>query len=136
MKEDFKKVSTMVSTYPKGYEKEAAEYYKSKKFLEDIRKCFEDYIDHPDSDMTFGIFQPSFSVKDDADKYKLILVMARKQDQHYLDNAVQQLKSDLPELNHLSVKDGRIVVDTKKNTLKRKILTYVTPTKLLPAALH
>ncbi|MCK4946484.1 MAG: hypothetical protein KAS59_09505, partial [Alphaproteobacteria bacterium] len=94
------------------------------------------YIDHPDSNMTFGIFQPSFSVKDNAKKYKLILVKAKKQDQHYLDDAVQKLKFDLPELNHLSVKDGRIVVDTKKDTLKRKILTRVTPTAFLPSTLH
>ena len=136
MKEDFKNVSAMVSTYPEGYEKEAAEYYQSDKFLEDIRECFKEYIDDQDSSMTFGIFQPSFSVKDDADKYKLIIINARKQDQHYLDDAVKQLKSDLPELSHLSVKNGRIIVDTKENTLKRKVTIRLTPTVFLPYVLH
>ena len=136
MEEDFKKASAGILTYPKGYEKRALEYYKSEEFLNDIKECFEDYIDRSDSNMTFGIFQPSFSVKNDADKFKLILIIARKQDQYYLNSAVQQLKSDLPELDHLSVKGGRIIVDTKERSKLRKILTYVTPTIFLPDILH
>ena len=95
MEEDFKKASARISTSPKGYEKEAVRYYKSEKFLNDIKKCFEEDINNSDSNMTFGIFQPHFSVNDDTGKFKLILIMANKQDQHYLDDAVQRLKSDL-----------------------------------------
>ena len=85
-------------------DKEAAKHFASKEFFELAKNiCMERIIK---DGQTSAIFRGDFA--------------AKKHDQVYLDQILPKLKAEFPEINHLRICEGSIILDTKPNTFLRR----------------
>lgn len=114
MKDEFKKVTTR--------DKKAAAYFSSTEFLDVMKQAIEKALVNNGGDRAY--ISPNISVK--------------QQDMPYIEKAFLRLKKEYPELDHVRLNAGFasrlgsatvllgksigwIVVDTKKNTVRRRI---------------
>lgn len=87
-------------------DKEAAKYFTSQEFLDKAKDAFMREI------VRSGRSAVAFRTE----------IRAKSQDQVYLDQALQTLKTEFPDINHLRVSEGAVMIDTKPNTLLRRLL--------------